>query len=201
MKSVASAFTILAACLASLVYSTDDSTNPYTTFNVTQIALATKEMWCTTQVAQCPALCSDSGKGTQSNDCYPDNLIYSCICDDGTKPNQTEYSEIIPYYLCTHQQSDCIAACKVNADCSENCKKINPCGATAPKQYNVTATSALPSATSTSSASPQQSSSYPEAFDGKPSSATSVITQANSAYGLGLLAAGFALGLGLIGGI
>lgn len=205
MKSITFAFTILAACPPLLVTAsstgTGSASDGYITFNETQIDMATREGWCNAQVSQCPALCSDSGKGTRSNDCYPENLVYQCICDDGSRPNLTEYSEIIPYYLCTQKQGSCIAACNSNANCSENCKKTNICGATAPKNYNFTATSALPSATSTSSASPEQTSSSSESFTGKPNSATSVVLQIGSAYGLGLLATGFALGFCLIGGI
>ncbi|KAI5812167.1 hypothetical protein BZA77DRAFT_324769 [Pyronema omphalodes] len=59
-------------------------------FNVSNVALATRRVWCRAQVAQCPALCADNQKTAITNECFPDNLFYACVCSDGLQPNVTQ---------------------------------------------------------------------------------------------------------------
>jgi hypothetical protein len=166
------------------------------TFNASQIDMATREMWCTTQVGQCPVFCGDSGLDTTTNDCYPENLAYNCVCSNGQRPNSKQYSEPIPYYLCTKAQSDCINKCNAIASCTDECRKQNTCGAQHPKPSNGTvANTTQTSTSSTSSSTPTASSAN---FNGKPSSAGPMLSaHVGTIYGA---AAVVAVAVGALGG-
>ncbi|KAF8245924.1 hypothetical protein K440DRAFT_651252 [Wilcoxina mikolae CBS 423.85] len=178
-------------------------------FNESQISLATRRVWCKAQVSQCPALCADSNKSTTENECYPENLFYSCVCSDGLRPNLTEYSETIPYYVCTIEQGQCITACGAgNNDCAEQCRKTNVCGATHPKTYNATASAsasgtASPSATGTGSSSDSGFATVGGGSSGSSSNtknaAGALFLQVGHAYGMGAVAAGIAVGVAFVG--
>jgi len=164
-------------------------------------------VWCKAQVAQCPALCADADKDTNTNECFPENLYYACVCSDGTRPNLTEYSETIPYYICTNEQGDCITGCGAgNNDCAAQCRKTYVCGATHPKTSNKT-TSASASGTATPSATGTGSSSGNGfATEGGTSSSSNsnsgagaMLLQVGSAYGMGVVAAGIAMGVAFVG--
>ncbi|KAI5842063.1 hypothetical protein BZA05DRAFT_207095 [Tricharina praecox] len=123
-------------------------------YNISSIAIDTRTGWCNAQVAQCPALCADQKEGLtdKENDCFPENLFYVCVCSDGSRPNLTQYSETIPYYLCTLDQGDCIKNCGSDNTCADQCRKTYVCGATSPRKINATA-SGTKSSTSASASS------------------------------------------------
>ncbi|KAI5284594.1 hypothetical protein KEM54_001211, partial [Ascosphaera aggregata] len=78
-----------------------------------------------------------------------DDLSFSCICSNGDIPNATEYSQTIPYYLCTERNNQCVKDCpNNNGDCQFRCRADNPCGAKSPKRLNTTTTTATGTATS-----------------------------------------------------
>ncbi|KAF8543417.1 hypothetical protein BDD12DRAFT_802032 [Trichophaea hybrida] len=177
-------------------------------FNESEISLATRRVWCKAQVSQCPALCADSGKSTTENSCYPENLFYSCVCSDGLRPNLTEYSETIPYYICTIEQGQCITACGAgNNDCAVQCRKTNVCGATHPKPYNTTASASASGTAASASASATGSGSdsgFATTGGGSSSSDTknaagALFLQVGRAYGMGVVAAGIAVGVAFVG--
>lgn len=115
----------------------------------------TREYWCQQQVESCPLLCSDVGKGVKTNECFPENLYYQCLCSDGLVPDYDEYSQTIPYFQCSLNMQDCIEGCGGASACQATCKETFKCGAIDPKQTNATATSSTSSsASSTSTSSP-----------------------------------------------
>lgn len=172
-------------------------------FNASDIALATRENWCQHQTDQCGPLCALENMEAITNECFPDNLYYACVCDDGSRPNLTEYSETIPYYTCTIDQGDCIKACGSN-ECREQCKKTYVCGATNPKKGN--ATSSATASTAASTASKTNSATIgPDGYlttstsSPSDSAAVSMLVGLDSFYGLGMVAAGIAAGVALVG--
>lgn len=78
-----------------------------------------------------------------------DTLKYSCVCSNGQSPNASEYTETIPFFLCTEQNTQCVNDCtQNNSSCQDKCRSSNPCGAQNPRPPNKTATTAA-STTST----------------------------------------------------
>jgi hypothetical protein len=108
------------------------------------VDLQTRTSWCTTQKSTCPLLClqlkADSST-TVANDCDPATLSYECICGNGLSPNASEYSQTLPYFLCTEFGTRCVNNCNADPTCQFNCRKDNPCGAQDPRRVNVTTTS------------------------------------------------------------
>ncbi|KAA8893274.1 hypothetical protein FN846DRAFT_914237 [Sphaerosporella brunnea] len=175
-------------------------------YNASAIPIATREGWCQAQTAACPSLCTEQGQGTRQNECYPENLYYVCICSDGSRINSTEYSETIPYYTCTLDQGDCITACGSDNDCSNQCRKTYRCGATNPTKVNVTASSSsssTASSTATSTGGSNGGNGFASANGGNNgnsnSAADGMFAQVGSAFGMGLVAAGVAIGVAFIG--
>lgn len=78
------------------------------------------------------------------------SLNYLCQCSNGLSPNGSEYSQTIPYYVCTEANNQCVAKC-ADSLCQASCRSDHPCGAQSPKLVNIsttTTTSAAPTATS-----------------------------------------------------
>ncbi|KAF3922646.1 hypothetical protein ABW21_db0201612 [Orbilia brochopaga] len=115
------------------------SSQTYYNVNPDDIDQGTKNTWCSDQVAACVNLCNDqSGVDPSKNECDTDTLQFSCICSDNTTPNATQYSQTIPYFLCTYQVQACVDNC--------GSRTGRTCGASDPTRHNVTVT-----ATSTTS--------------------------------------------------
>ncbi|KZZ91911.1 hypothetical protein AAP_03130 [Ascosphaera apis ARSEF 7405] len=125
-----------------------------------------------------------------------DDLSFSCICNNDQTPNATEYSQTIPYFICTQQNNDCVNACpNNNADCQYNCRAQNPCGAKSPKRYNITTTTTATTASATgdvtgTSATPSQTvySGMAGEEDSSPSNGAIGLTPV---YGYGVLLSAF----------
>lgn len=83
-----------------------------------------------------------------------DTLEYSCICEaDGLSPNISEYSQTIPYFICTESNNNCVDACdSSDSACQSKCREDNACGAQDPKLLNETEDDSSSSSTTSSSA-------------------------------------------------
>ncbi|KAI9748230.1 MAG: hypothetical protein M1815_003435 [Lichina confinis] len=138
-------------------------------------------------------------------------LVYSCVCKNGQSPNASEYSQTIPYYICTEANTQCVDDCGNNAACQSACREDNPCGAQNPTPANKTASSTR-SATATSSDEPS-STDGDEVFDGfagaagSPSGSSSGNTNINAgsvaidlgrSFGLGAVALGIFAGFAIV---
>ncbi|KAL2831820.1 hypothetical protein BDW59DRAFT_125631 [Aspergillus cavernicola] len=117
-----------------------------------------RDQWCVSQRAACPLLCLQlpgASDTPTSNGCDSDTLVYSCVCDNGASPNASEYSQTIPYFLCTEQNNQCVNNCpQTDAGCQTDCRTDNPCGAQNPERVNATSsagTTATSTTTSTTS--------------------------------------------------
>ncbi|RMZ86970.1 hypothetical protein DV736_g5801, partial [Chaetothyriales sp. CBS 134916] len=106
------------------------------------VPLATRDQWCQSQITQCPLIClqtKGNSAGTDANDCDPNTLTYDCVCSNGIAPNASEYSQTIPYYICTEANNQCVANCgQNNNECASNCRQDNPCGAQSPTRVTTT---------------------------------------------------------------
>lgn len=133
----------LVAKLASAQYTIDPDSVPE----------STRDTWCSNQQSACPLIClqtAANSSDTIENDCDPDTLSYSCVCADNITPNASEYSQTLPYYICTEWGTQCVSNCSGNTDCEYNCRANHPCGAQDPKRVNITTSS---SATASKTAS------------------------------------------------
>ncbi|KAL5336742.1 hypothetical protein BJX70DRAFT_400371 [Aspergillus crustosus] len=162
---------------------------------------ATRDQWCVSQRAACPLLCLQyrgASETPEINDCDPDTIVYECLCDNGVTPNASEYSQTIPYFLCTEQNNRCVDACAgSDSSCQTQCRTANPCGAQNPTRVNTTTSAG----TATETAASTTSSLAP--FTGLPSdddddnAAARPLTDLTQVYGLfvvlGSFFAGFAI--------
>jgi hypothetical protein len=75
-----------------------------------------------------------------------EQLTYGCLCGDNTKPNVTEYSQTLPYFVCRQWGIQCVDNCPPqDTACQSACRADHPCGASNPKR--VTSSSAASTAT------------------------------------------------------
>lgn len=107
------------------------------------VALSVRTSWCQSQMTACPLLCLQlpgASSTTESNTCNPADLTYECICGNGMTPNASEYSQTLPYFLCTEYGNQCVAGCAGNTACQSACRNDHPCGAQNPTRVNATTT-------------------------------------------------------------
>ncbi|ROV96369.1 hypothetical protein VPNG_09063 [Cytospora leucostoma] len=117
------------------------------------VPLDTRKTWCNWELSTCPVICEDqSHTGASVNTCDADTLSYGCLCGDGTRPNVSEYSLTLPYFVCTEWGNQCVTACGQNNTCSSACRDDHPCGALDPTPANATATGTASSTASSSTA-------------------------------------------------
>ncbi|KAG9662278.1 hypothetical protein KCU95_g19248, partial [Aureobasidium melanogenum] len=182
--------------------------------NVTAVPESTRDVWCTNQQNACPLIClqtAANSSDTIENDCDPETLDYSCICANNVAPNASEYSQTIPYYICTEWGTECISGCNGNTDCEYNCRAQHPCGAQNPTRVNVTSTSSSATASKTGSSQGQSTNSAGETIysglggSGAAQTSTSstktgsaAALQLGQAYGLFAVAAGIFGGFALL---
>ncbi|KAH6638155.1 hypothetical protein C7974DRAFT_155266 [Boeremia exigua] len=117
---------------------------------------ANRQFWCDQNIAQCPLIClQQPGVTTQTtsvNDCDPDALSYSCVCDNGVSPNITQYSQTLPFFICQEWGNQCVANCNGDATCQDSCRADHPCGAQSPFLGNATSSSSSATGSATGSA-------------------------------------------------
>ena len=99
-----------------------------------------RNTWCLNQKAQCPLICLQqpgvTSMTTVDNECDPDTLVYSCICENNVAPNVTQYSQTIPFYVCQEWGNQCVKNCNGASGCQDSCRKDHPCGAQSPYKGN-----------------------------------------------------------------
>ncbi|OJD10980.1 hypothetical protein ACJ73_09642 [Blastomyces percursus] len=168
---------------------------------------ATRKAWCRDQISSCPLLCLQ-GKGApgepESNNCDPETLAFSCVCDSGFSPNASEYSQTIPYYVCTELNNQCVRNCNGNPGCQTVCREDNPCGAQNPRRVTVTPSS--PSATTAGEATGTATNGVVYTGLGEDSATTpgngaagrSVALQVGQVYAVGVVVAGFLVGFSVL---
>ncbi|KAF2460022.1 hypothetical protein BDY21DRAFT_183205 [Lineolata rhizophorae] len=97
------------------------------TINPDDVPISDRRQWCDAQQTQCPLICmqvEDNSGSPESNTCDPDTLVYSCVCGNGAAPNSSEFSQTIPYFICTWSNNECVDACGNNNICADNCRLV-----------------------------------------------------------------------------
>ncbi|KZM26333.1 uncharacterized protein EKO05_0002206 [Ascochyta rabiei] len=113
------------------------------------VSSANRQYWCDQNVAQCPLICLQqpgvTSSTTEDNECDPDQLTYSCVCDNGVAPNITQYSQTLPFYICQEWGNQCVTNCNGDNTCANSCRADHPCGAQSPFLGNSTTSSTMSS--------------------------------------------------------
>ena len=74
------------------------------------------------------------------------------MCDNGIAPNITQYSQTLPYFICTEWGTQCVNNCNGDSTCGSKCRDDHPCGAQDPYKGNATVSSILASASASKAA-------------------------------------------------
>ncbi|KAI9866637.1 MAG: hypothetical protein M1813_001189 [Trichoglossum hirsutum] len=114
------------------------------TIDPSTVPIALRSNWCLAQTTSCPLICLQTpgnSESPQQNTCDAPTLSFSCVCSNGATPNATEYSQTIPYFICTESNNECVNNCGGNSGCQSACRTSHPCGAQDPQRVNITSTS------------------------------------------------------------
>jgi hypothetical protein len=116
----------------------------------------TRDYWCNSQKTQCPLICLQPPSETATlndNSCDPDTLTFSCVCGDGLSPNVTQYTQTLPYFICSEWGNQCVTGCNGDNTCSSACRQDHPCGAQDPIRPNSSTITSTMSSSSSRTAS------------------------------------------------
>lgn len=179
------------------------------TVDPSSVEEGTRKQWCLAQSESCPLLCYQYGDSDpESNDCDSDTLDYKCECKNGVTPNATEYSQTIPYFLCTETNNKCVKDCTGNdSKCQSDCREKHPCGAKNPKRANKTSTATTSSGTATASGTSTATDTvYTGLGDGsgskggdeKGAAMSRMALEVGQVYGLTIMVGGFLAGFAVL---
>lgn len=205
-------YTFVTICALTIGFAAAQSIDPST------VSEGTRNQWCLAQTSQCPLICSQypgESAATAANDCDAETLVYNCVCEiNGLAPNVSEYSQTIPYFICTESNNNCVTACNGASSCQAACRENRPCGAQDPTRVNISTVST--SATSTNGGAAASTASDGAVYTGfggsaattdAPSDEEDTSTGTNAAavllnvgqlYGLGVVVAGMFAGFSLL---
>ncbi|OJD32824.1 cdp-alcohol phosphatidyltransferase [Diplodia corticola] len=176
------------------------------TIDPDSVSIENRNQWCLAQKSQCPLIClqTNTDATTESNTCDTSTLAYSCVCADGLSPNISQYSQTMPYFICTENNNRCVTACSSGDNqCASDCRTKNLCGAQNPTRVNTTTTASTSTASATSS-STSGGSDYSSFGDGNSGDSSSSGSGSSGAGALALdLGAKYGLAMvvsGLVGG-
>ncbi|KAH0562458.1 hypothetical protein GP486_002850 [Trichoglossum hirsutum] len=114
---------------------------------------------------------------------------------NGATPNATEYSQTIPYFLCTEANTDCVNNCAGNSGCQSACRTSHPCGAQDPQRVNITSTTTSVTKTGTATGTGDYAG-FGSGPGGKKNGGSAAIDLSQS-YGAGMVMAGIFAGFAL----
>lgn len=195
-------FKISAALVATALFSLTGAQS----IDPDSVPLATRQSWCQSQQSSCPLLClqlSGSSSTTDANTCDAKTLDFECICGNGLSPNASEYSQTLPYFICTQYNQQCIKNCNGDSTCQAACVDDHPCGAQNPTRVNTTS-SATQSATSSAGASSTNNVAYTglggssAASTSTPKSGAQMTIDFGRSYGLAVVFASVFAGFALV---
>lgn len=162
------------------------------------VAQNDRRQWCTAQISTCPIICQQNPPGTTLvNTCDWETLTYGCVCGNGIKPNVSEYSLTLPYFVCSEWGNQCVKGCGSNSQCANDCREKHPCGAQNPTRVNITSTTS-------SGPNPTAPAQTGGAFDGLAGGAGGngknfgTVLRAGESMGLVVLLGGAVAGLALL---
>lgn len=148
MLSIKPSAALVAAALFSMTVRVASQAVYY--IDPSSVPLSTRTSWCQTQMTSCPLLCLQlpgESSTTEANDCNANTLTFDCVCGNGQSPNASEFSQTLPYFICTEYGTQCVAGCGGNTACQSACIDDHPCGAQNPTRINATTTSSSTTAT------------------------------------------------------
>jgi len=195
------------AVLATALFSLSVRSQAVYSIDPNSVSLSIRTGWCTSQTQSCPLLCLQlpgvTTENTEANDCSPTTLAYDCVCDNGQSPNASEYSQTMPYFICTEYGTQCVANCGSDTACQSACRDDHPCGAQNPVRVNTTTSATMASTTSTST------NTAPSVFNGLGGATTTAASSSKKSgsntaldlgatYGLGMVLAGLFAGFALV---
>lgn len=126
-----------------------------------------------------------------------ETLTYGCLCGNNQRPNVSEYTLTLPYFVCQEWGNQCVKACGNDNKCASACREKHPCGATDPKKYTSTASTSTPTATTTDA-----NTIFTAPGGGSGSSSdkkgAAVALEVGQAYGLVMVMAGLFAGFALL---
>ncbi|KAK6537365.1 hypothetical protein TWF694_011557 [Orbilia ellipsospora] len=102
--------------------------NGQTSIDPNSVTPTDREAWCNSQKQSCVLACPDTQ--TSSNSCDANDLTYSCVCEDGSTPDLSQYSGTLPYFICQEWKAQCIDAGANNLEAESSCAAVT-CGAAA----------------------------------------------------------------------
>lgn len=148
--------TFTATALASAALLSLASAQEQYTINPDSVTEANRKFWCQSQITQCPLIClqpPSETATTNDNTCDSDTLDYSCECGDGLRPNVTQYTQTMPFFICQEWGNQCVTACNGDNACSSACRQDHPCGAQDPIRPNSSTISSTMSSSASRTAS------------------------------------------------
>ncbi|KAF1351262.1 hypothetical protein BDV97DRAFT_166770 [Delphinella strobiligena] len=143
--------TAIALAMVSLATAQTNTTGGDYYIDPDSVPISTRDSWCTSQTASCPLICLQVAPNittTEVNDCNATALTYTCVCGNGLSPNASEYSNSLPYFICSDWGTQCVTACATNDTCASACRQDHPCGAIDPVRVNVSSSSSSEATTS-----------------------------------------------------
>ncbi|KAI9719994.1 MAG: hypothetical protein M1812_003119 [Candelaria pacifica] len=126
---------------------------------------------------------------------------------NGLSPNASEYSQTIPYFICTEAGNQCVNKCATNDNsCQSACRAQHPCGAQDPKRVNTSTISTMIATKTGSGAASTNKDAVYTTYGGAAatasaaagSAAAAAALQLGQSYGVSVLAAGLFAGFGLM---
>ncbi|KAJ6006635.1 hypothetical protein N7451_004579 [Penicillium sp. IBT 35674x] len=185
---------MLSTLLVALASAATMALGQYTpTINPDSVDLSDRESWCNAQISSCPILCLQmpNTTGALINSCSPKTLYYVCECSNGLSPNASQYSQTMPYFICTEANNQCVSKC-ANSTCQSACRSDHPCGAQNPVRVNVTT---KPSATPSAKVAANTTTSVALGTSTATGDATRLLAgDMGNVYGLCVLVGGFVVG-------
>ncbi|KAF4555816.1 Hypothetical protein D9617_2g057800 [Elsinoe fawcettii] len=170
--------------------------------NPTSVPQSLRQYWCDSQITQCPLICLqyNGSTGAIANDCDASNLSYECVCSTGISPNSSEYSQTLPYFVCTEWGNQCVTACGGSSSCADDCRTKHPCGARNPTRVNSTSASTMAATGSTSGSATQTFGAFGSASSSSFATASFKASYASvgNSFGFILVASGLVGGLAFL---
>jgi len=148
--------TFTATALASAALLSLASAQDQYTINPDSVSEATRKVWCNSQTTQCPLICLQPPSETfttNDNTCDSETLQFSCECGDGLRPNVTQYTQTMPFFICQEWGNQCVTGCNGDNACSSSCRQDHPCGAQDPIKPNSSTISSTMSSSASRTAS------------------------------------------------
>lgn len=169
------------------------------TIDPSTVPLSLRSNWCLSQTTSCPLICLQTpgnSEQPEENSCEPDTLVFSCVCSNGATPNASEYSQTIPYFICTEANNECVNNCGGNSGCQYACRTSHPCGAQNPQRVNTTSTSTTMTQTGKATGTGDPYAPFGSSASGKKNGGTAAFDLGQS-YGAGFVMAGLFAGFAL----